>query len=306
MIVTHPASTDSADVTLKVPLRSLLELDAAPQDVFHGRSRAGASAKPFGGLYAGQATAAAGRTVAGDRFLHSLHIVFLRAGAVGASTEYTVERLRDGRGFSSRRVVASQDGKPILHADASFHTGEDGYEHTPEPPAVPGPDDLPPARSWFTAAGGDLDAWYDVYIGSHPVDIRFVGEPPPLSARHGPLPGGLQAWIRSDDPLGADQAVQTGALTYASDLFLLASALVPHGQTFGNGNVIGASLDHGVWFHRPVEADEWLLYDNSSPWAGSGRSLTRASVFDRSGRLVASVAQEGLLRRTRLATPHQR
>ncbi|WP_322778082.1 acyl-CoA thioesterase II [Frankia sp. Cas4] len=304
MIVTHPAS-DSGGVALTSALRPLLELEAIQEDVFRGRSRENESTRTFGGLFAAQALVAAGRTVTDDRAAHSLHIVFLRPGAVGATTEYTVEKLRDGRGFSSRRVVAAQAGGDILHASVSFHVGEDGYEHTLRPPTVPDPDELPPAASWFTTAGAEVDDWYNTYLGSHPVDLRFVGEPPPLSARRGRPSTGLQVWIRSRDPLGDDPLTHASAVTYASDLFLLASALLPHGQAFGTGSVVGASLDHSMWFHRPFRADDWLLFDKGSPWAGSGRGLTNGSVFDRSGQLVASVIQEGLLRRVPAAAPQQ-
>ncbi len=304
VIVTHPAA-DSGGVTLTSALRPLLELASVQADVFRGRSRENESTRTFGGLFAAQALAAAGRTVTDDRRAHSLHVVFLRPGTVGSTTEYSVDRLRDGRGFSSRRVVATQDSGEILQASVSFHVGEDGYEHTPGPPAVPGPDELPPAKSWFTAAGDELDGWYNIYLGSHPVDFRFVGEPPPLAARRGQPSTGLRVWIRASDPLGDDPVVHASAMTYASDLFLLASALLPHGQVFGTGSVVGASLDHSVWFHRPFRADEWLLFDKGSLWAGSGRGLTKGSVFDRSGQLVASVVQEGLLRLTPATAPHQ-
>jgi acyl-CoA thioesterase-2 len=249
----------------------------------------------FGGQVAGQALVAAARTVEMDRDVHSLHAYFLRPGDPTVPILYEVDRIRDGRSFATRRVVAIQHGRPIFNLSASFHVAEAGYDHaSPVPEGLPDPEDLPDFLTRWEPIVGQTEegrSWLD---RPRPIDMRYVDGLP--SAQRAPLPPRNRVWIRADGALPDDPVLHTCVVTYASDMTLLDTTLFPHGRSFVENDVMMASLDHAMWFHRPFRADEWLLYDQDTPSASSGRGLARGLFFDRSGALVASVVQEGLIR----------
>ncbi|OHV29866.1 hypothetical protein BCD49_35510 [Pseudofrankia sp. EUN1h] len=258
----------------------------------------------FGGLLLAQALVAAGRTVGPGLAVNSLYAGFLRPGQASSPLEHEVDRVKDGRSFSSRAARTTQNGAVLLRMEASFHAGETALAHQVPAPDAPAPDALAPAESWFHGAGQDPARWARAFLGSHPVDVRFLSEPPPLSVRRGPQPPCLAVWLRCRGPLGDDQLLHAAALAYASDLFMLSAALLPHGEVLaGVGAFFGTTLGHAIWFHEPRRADDWLYFEQVSPWTGHGRAMTQGRVFDRSGALVATVAQEGLLRRREATAP---
>jgi acyl-CoA thioesterase-2 len=240
----------------------------------------------FGGQVAGQALVAAGRTVEG-RPVHSLHAYFLRPGDPSIPIVYDVDRIRDGKSFSTRRVVAIQHGEAIFNLQASFHVDETGFDHQVPMPEAPDPETLPSAAELAPPAPGRLWA-------RQPIDIRYVDGPPWDRAIS---PTGRQlVWIRADGTLPDDPVLHTCVVAYASDYTLLGAALVPHGRSYFHDDLMMASLDHAMWFHRPFRADEWLLYSQASPAASSGRGLAMGGIFRRDGALAVSVVQEGLIR----------
>lgn len=269
---------------------ALLDLEAIEVNIFRGRSPADDRQRIFGGQVAGQALVAAARTV--DRgSVHSLHAYFLRAGDPKAPVLYDVDRIRDGRSFTTRRVVAIQHGRAIFQLAASFHIAEEGYEHLEPMPEVPDPETLQPRIQKLQSADPAL-ARYD---RMQALDIRYVTANP--FERTGPLPPTKRVWMRANGRLGDDPVLHTCVLTYASDLTLIDTALAPHGASSRDPEIMLASLDHAMWFHGPFRADEWLLYDQHTPAASGARGLATGRVFTRDGRLVASVVQEGLIRR---------
>ncbi|MET7387781.1 acyl-CoA thioesterase II [Streptomyces sp. NPDC005529] len=283
-------------------LLDLLDLERIEEDIFRGRSRSAVVPRVFGGQVAAQALVAAGRTVPGDRHAHSLHAYFLRAGDPGAPIVYTVDRIRDGRSFTTRRVVAVQHGQPIFHLSASFQTYEEGLEHQATMPPAPDPETLPTAAEL-------LPLYSDRFSGSdvlerlletrESVDLRYVDAPPYGTVGEVRQPRS-QVWFRTNGKLdgAVDQPLLHVVLaTYVSDMTLLDSVLLAHGRGgWVTGDVVGASLDHAMWFHRPFRADEWLLYDQESPSASGGRGLGQARIYTRDGRLAISVIQEGVVR----------
>jgi acyl-CoA thioesterase II len=273
----------------------LLDLEQIEQDIFRGESPAGERRqRVFGGQVAGQALVAAGRTVPADRPVHSLHAYFIRPGDPTVPLVYIVERVRDGRSFTTRRVSAVQHGKTIFTLSASFQHGEPGLEHADTMPAVPGPEDIEPTADRLRRLRG---ASADDYSWRGPIDIRYVG---PLSAEAALDPSLISSrsvvWLRADGDLPDDPLLHVCLMTYASDMTLLDTVLLAHGMSWSDGNIAGASLDHAMWFHRPFRADQWLLYVQDSPIASGGRGLARGEVYTREGELVVSVVQEGLLR----------
>ncbi len=271
-------------------LLRLLDLETIDDDLFRGAQMPTTRPMVFGGQVAAQALVAASRTVDEPYTAHSLHSYFLQPGDPEVPTIYDVENLRDGRSFVTRRVIAQQHGRPIYAQTVNFHRAEAGLEHEEGMPDVPGPDD-PSVHAISTRAQEELhaDQW-DV------ADIRIVGnsaqglEPDPLH------PARQQVWLRVSSPLPDDPAAHRAAFTYLSDMTLVGAAMAPHGISFSKGDVFVASLDHAVWFHRPFRADEWWLYDQVSPSASNGRTLALARVFTQDGHLVASVAQEAVMR----------
>ncbi|MGH8148938.1 MAG: acyl-CoA thioesterase [Steroidobacteraceae bacterium] len=275
-------------------LLSLLELEPLEVNLFRGASRDIGSPQVFGGQVLGQALMAASRTVDG-RIVHSLHAYFLRRGDFDAPIVYHVDRSRDGQSFSNRRVVAIQHGEQIFNMTASFQVIEPGLEHQISMPAVPPPESLPDA----SRAHPKLLARLPVRVrqlleAPRPFEFRSV-QPADALARAQAAPA-RQIWFRAVGEVSGDQTLQRCLLAYVSDFYLLETATLPHGISTLSGRAIVASIDHAMWFHRPLRVDEWLLYAVESPTASGARGFARASVFARDGRLVASTAQEGLVR----------
>jgi acyl-CoA thioesterase-2 len=278
-------------------LQDILDLEQIEKNVFRGRSRHTAAPRVFGGEVAGQALVAAGRTVPADRRVHSLHAYFLRPGDPGSPIVYMVDAIRDGRSFTTRRVVAVQHGEPIFHLSASFHVPADGFSHQLPQLTAAEPETLPTAEESLHAADERSRTWFARITEAFPIELRFPEEMPRIATVRGELREPRQrVWMRSAHPLADDPLMHVCAATYASDLFLLATALPPHGVVVDDPGVMVASLDHAVWFHAPFRADDWLFYDQEGSWAGNSRALCRGSFFDRHGTLVASVVQEGLVR----------
>ena len=280
-------------------LVTLLDLEAIEVDVFRGRSPAESRQRVFGGQVAGQAMVAAGRTVPPERPVHSLHAYFVRPGDPRVPILYTVERVRDGRSFSTRRVVAVQHGRPIFAMSASFQAAERGLEHADAMPPVPEPEALPTLEDSLRQSAPELDL---SQLGPRRVELRYVQESPierrrrNLAAADQQRPARSQVWMRTAGRLPDDPLVHTCAMIYASDMTLLDSVLLAHGRAWDEPGLQVASLDHAMWFHGPLRADEWLLYDQQAPWAGGGRGLAHGRIFTRDGRLVGTVIQEGLVR----------
>ncbi|WP_327684019.1 acyl-CoA thioesterase II [Streptomyces sp. NBC_00467] len=280
-------------------LLDLLDLEQIEQDIFRGRSRSAVVPRVFGGQVAAQALVAAGRTVPDDRTAHSLHAYFLRMGDPGAPIVYTVDRIRDGRSFTTRRVVAVQHGQPIFHLSASFQTYEEGLDHQSEMPDAPAPETLPTAAEIMPAY---VEHFVDPGIVERmlearaAVDLRYVDAPPYGSVGQ-PRKPRSQVWFRANGKLADDPLLHVCLATYVSDMTLLDSVLLAHGRGgWAVGDVVGASLDHAMWFHRPFRADEWLLYDQESPSASGGRGLGQARIYTQDGQLAISVIQEGVVR----------
>jgi len=275
-------------------LVGLLRLEKIEDNIYRGDSRDIGSPQVFGGQVIGQALSAAQNTVS-DRIAHSLHAYFLRRGDVEAPIIYEVDRSRDGGSFSNRRVVAIQHGRPILNLAASFQNPEEGLEHQFEMPDVPGPEGLKD----LTEVAKDMLAHIPSKMR------RFLTDKRPFEFRHvepvefehpGKLPPKKHVWIRAVAKLPDNPKLHQNLLTYVSDYELLGAATLPHGLSFTRGNVIMASLDHALWFHREVRMDEWLLYALDSPTSSGARGLARGQFFTENGIMVASTTQEGLMR----------
>jgi len=287
---------------LRELVEEVLDLERIERDIFRGRSPRESLLRVFGGQVAGQAMVAAGRTVDDDRSVHSLHGYFLRPGDPFAPIVYEVDRARDGRSFTTRRVTAVQHGEAIFTMSASFQRPETGVEHQAPMPETPGPEglprrDMPPVPAdgpAFTTTGRAL-TW--------PLDVRYVDHAPWDS--EGQREPRNRVWVRADGELPDPESeggrlLHVCVLTYASDLTLLEAAVFPHVVGGASARDVSlASLDHAVWFHRPFRADVWLLYVQESPNAGGGRGLASGRFYRRDGVLVASVVQEGLIRRRR-------
>jgi acyl-CoA thioesterase-2 len=277
-------------------LIELLDLEDIEVNIFRGVSPDVKQQRVFGGQVAGQALVAAARTVDRDSSaVHSLHAYFLRPGDPSVPILYEVDRIRDGRSFTTRRVVAVQHGRPIFNLSASFHVQEDGFDHQlPFPDGIPAAETLPDFQARWGPWADQLDDWFH---RPRPIDTRYVDWSPPDRAE--PLPPRQRVWIRADGALPDDPVLHTCVLTYASDMTLLDTTMLSHGGTSLEDRVQMASLDHAMWFHRPFRADEWLLYDQDSPSTSGGRGLARGLIWTADGRLAASVVQEGLIRPVR-------
>ncbi|MFF3447276.1 acyl-CoA thioesterase II [Streptomyces sp. NPDC002667] len=280
-------------------LLDLLDLERIEENIFRGRSRSAVVPRVFGGQVAAQALVAAGRTVPEDRLAHSLHAYFLRIGDPGAPIVYSVDRIRDGRSFTTRRVVAVQHGQPIFHLSASFQVYEEGMEHQAPMPPAPDPETLPTAAELlplYADVFTDADVVERILEARESVDLRYV-DPPPYGTVGEPREPRSQVWFRTNGKLADDPLLHVVLATYVSDMTLLDSILLAHGRGgWVTGDVVGASLDHAMWFHRPFRADEWLLYDQESPSASGGRGLGQARIYTQDGRLAISVIQEGVVR----------
>lgn len=277
-------------------LLAVLDLERLERDLFRGRSPQAGWQRVFGGQVIGQALVAACKTVDVHAFRpHSLHAYFLLGGDPQVPIIYEVDRIRDGRSFATRRVVAVQHGRAIFAMSASFHADEPGFEHAAPMPQVPPPESLP---SEAEIKSGVLPLMPDpvraYYERERPIELR------PVEFRRyldrAPMEPAFNVWIRATGRLPDDPAVHQCVLAYASDMTLLDASLVAHGRTVFERSIQAASLDHALWFHRPFRADEWLLYAQDSPSAHGARGFSRGLVFARDGTLVASVAQEGLIR----------
>ena len=277
-------------------LVDLLDLEYIEENIFRGKQPHEALQRVFGGQVAGQALVAAGRTVPTDRPVHSLHAYFLRPGDPSIPIIYEVDRIRDGRSFTTRRVVAIQHGKPIFNLSASFQIVEDGLDHATPMPDVPDPETLETLQQRMEPFKDELGGWY---ARPRPIDVRYVGDPPRIAKAKGTTDHRSRVWMRADGKLPDDPLLHVCAVTFASDMTLLDSTLMAHGRAWGAGDVVGASLDHAMWFHRPFRADEWWLYDQESPWTGASRGLARGSIYTAEGQLAVSVMQEGLIREPR-------
>jgi acyl-CoA thioesterase-2 len=275
-------------------LVSLLDLEAIETDIFRGVSPKVAMQRVFGGQVAGQALVAAGRTVDSERLVHSLHSYFIRPGDPSIPIIYTVERIRDGRSFSVRRVLAIQHGQPIFTLSASFQLPQDGIDHQAGMPPAPPPESLPTLAERY--AGFD-ELWSVMRQIPQAFDVRYVDDPPWVQRGQGPRENQPhRIWLKADGTLPDDPLLHVCVVTFASDMNLLDSVLIHHGLAVRLDPISMASLDHAMWFHRQFRADDWLLYVSASASASGGRGLASGQFYSRDGRLVASVTQEGMIR----------
>ncbi|MFM8871345.1 MAG: acyl-CoA thioesterase [Actinomycetota bacterium] len=274
-------------------LLRLLDLEAIEVNIFRGSSADENRQRVFGGQVAGQALVAAVRTVdEPSRQVHSLHGYFLRPGDPSIPILYEVERIRDGRSFTTRRVMAVQHGEVIFNLTASFHAPEPGLEHQITASTdIPSPESLPDFRTRMEPYKEMLGEEYD---RPRPIDLRYVDSDP--MARRGTSAPGQRVWWKTVDVLPDDPVLHACIATYASDMTLLDTTLLPHGLGWGDENVQMASLDHAMWFHRPFRADDWLLYDQWAISTSNSRGLAGGSIYTRSGDLAVTVVQEGLIR----------
>lgn len=289
----------SAHATVVLELVELLALERIEDKLFRGVSRDIGTNYVFGGQVLGQALSAAQQTVLPERQVHSLHAYFLRAGDIQAPIVYQVETARDGKSFSVRRVVAIQHGEPIFVMAASFQIGQPGVEHQLSMPEVPKPEDLEPPEplphEMLERLPAKLLRWLTL---EGPFEFRHVY--PRDELRRPKRPPFQQVWFRLVAPIGDAPELHRALLAYATDFHLLGTATLPHGISYFQPDVQMASLDHAIWFHRPFRIDQWLLYSCDSPSAQGARGLARGSLYTREGELVASTAQEGLIRLTTL------
>jgi acyl-CoA thioesterase II len=275
-------------------LLALLDLETLDPALFRGRQPTTTMQRVFGGQVAAQALVAAARTAPEETSVHSLHSYFLRPGDTAVPIIYDVDRVRDGRSFATRRVLGRQHGRPIYALTASFQVREDGFDHQDAMPEVPSPEESLDVGEAFSRGGRAAEDWLREWAV---LELRHAGDSRRGGLLDGPEhPARVRFWVRVHDRLPDDDLVHQAALTYASDLTLLGSALVPHGVLIGDPRLQAASLDHAVWLHRPFRADEWLLYDQVSPSASGARGLALGRLFTQRGALVATVAQEGLIR----------
>ncbi|CAG4918189.1 unnamed protein product, partial [Acidithrix sp. C25] len=278
--------TDSLDALI-----TLLDLDQIEENIFRGYSPEEHRMRVFGGQVAGQALVAAGRTVSKGN-VHSLHAYFLRPGDPRIPIVYLVDRIRDGKSFTTRRVIALQRGEAIFNLSASFHIQEPGIDHQSEMPDVPDPLSLPTFKEKMAPYAKRMGEWYS---RPRPLDQRYITEPNMFKTQEKREPY-QRVWVRADGTLPDDPLLHACVIAYASDMTLLDSVMLPHKVSWDQPGVMVASLDHAMWFHRQFRADEWFLYDQESPTASGSRGLARGQIFSSDGRLVVSVVQEGLVR----------
>lgn len=276
-------------------LVALLDLERIDDNLFRGAQEPSVLPRVFGGQVAAQALVAGTRTVDPAYAAHSLHSYFLQPGDPAAPIVYDVETLRDGRSFATRRVLARQHGRPIFALTANFQRPEEGWDHQDVMPDVLAPEDALDPRRMLAEMHPDSDAGaFDEWDFA---DLRYVGSSGDgLLAADPEHPGLQRCWLRVASRLPDDPVLHVAAFTYLSDMTLMGAALAPHGARPEDGTHLVASLDHAIWFHRPFRADEWWLYDQTSPFAAGGRGLVTAGVFTEAGALVATVAQEALMR----------
>ena len=287
-------------------LVKLLTVEKRAADIYAGHPQKGGVGRVFGGQVLAQALQAAQESVPEGKVAHSLHAYFLRGGREGAEIEYRIERDFDGRSFANRRVVASQENEdgsasPILNLTASFQVPEEGLEHLDAPmPEVAPPDELKSdmeMRRQMAEKLGDRmsEVQRALMLRPRPIEMRTSDKLHWMNSD--PKEPRAHSWFRTAAPLPDDPALHRAMITYASDYTLLGTSALPHGLSWFRGELVGASLDHAIWFHREARADEWLLYATDAPWSGGGRGFNRGRIFNQKGELVASVAQEGMMRK---------
>lgn len=277
-------------------LIALLNVDRIEDDFFRGSETPGGTGRMFGGQVLGQALMAATNTVEG-KVNHSLHAYFMRPGDATKPVLYRVERDMDGNSFATRRVIAIQNGQPILNLAASFQIQEAGMHHTQQMPAnIPAPEDLPNEADLAEKYADQLPEQFLKFARwQRPIEIRPCQPMPPFDMT--PKSGPSYRWIKTHTPMGDDLGLHRAALVYASDMGLIGSAIAVHGFGFFTEGMRVASLDHSMWIHEDLRVDDWLLFEMESPWTGGGRGLTRGRFYNRDGKMVASCAQEGMTRR---------
>jgi acyl-CoA thioesterase-2 len=289
-----PAIGDPRLQSSLAALIELLDLEDLEVNLFRGRSPETGSQRVFGGQVLGQALVAAGRTVA-EGAAHSFHSYFLRPGDPSTPILYQIDRTRDGRSFTTRRVTAIQHGRAIFHLEASFQKPERGHEHQDEMPDAPDPEGLPTFRERLAPHVGrvpsEMQQWM---LRERPIDVRYVTDFDPIAPEK--LPPRMLVWVRTHGALRDDLLLHQCVIAYASDMTLLDTAALPHAISWIDRAHQIASLDHAMWFHRAFRADEWLLYEQESTVAAGARAFTTGRLFTREGSLVVSVAQEGLIR----------
>lgn len=280
---------------LVAQLTALLTVEELDTDLYRGPRNPGGVGRVFGGQVIGQALQAAQRSVEGDKAAHSLHAYFMRPGDEDHPIIYRVVRDFEGRSFATRRVIAMQKGQPILNMAASFQLPADGLHHQEPMPDVPDPDSLRSESELREEIRDQVpEKLRRFFLRARPIEIR------PVNPRNWFRPEKQapvqHSWFRVVAPLPDDPALHRAMLAYATDMTLLGTAMLPHGVSWMQGNIQTASLDHAVWLHEPFRFDEWLLYTTDSPWSGHSRGFNRGRIYSRDGRLVASAAQEGLIR----------
>lgn len=291
----EPRPTPAA---LMEALECLLSVEELDTDLYRGLRNPGGRGRVFGGQVIAQALMSAAASVEPDRVVHSMHAYFMRPGDEDLPIICRVERDFDGRSFSTRRVVAMQRGKPILNMATSFQVPEEGFSHQAEMPDVPQPEDLVSEAELILRESAELpEAFVKAMTRPRPIEMRAV-KPWSLLRPQKSEPV-RQIWMRAVGPVAGDQMMHRAILAYASDMALLSTSMQPHGVSWISPNMQSASLDHALWLHDEVKADEWMLYVTDSPWAGAGRGFNRGQIFARDGRLIASTAQEGLIRQRR-------
>ena len=276
-------------------LRKLLTVERLDTDLYRGSNSSEERDRVFGGQVIAQALAAASHSVEEDRIVHSLHAYFLRGGDQKAPIIYRVERDFDGRSFSNRRVIAIQHGRPIFNFSASFQRVTGGLHHQIPMPDVPGPDGLPNQIEQLEAQPG-VSAEYLAHMRARPQPIEFRMVEPHLAAPGERQPPFQHAWMRAVAPIEGPESLHRLMLAFASDMLLLGTSAHTHGVHWSTHKLAMTSIDHALWFHEPFRMDEWLLFAADSPWTGHARGMNRGSIFTQDGRLVASCAQEGMMR----------
>lgn len=277
-------------------LLELLDLEPIEVNIFRGLSPDEGWQRVYGGQVIGQALVAASRTVEDqNRLAHSLHGYFLRPGDTTIPILYEVDRIRDGKSFTTRRVVATQRGRAIFSMSVSFQVAEEGLEHQFEKPSVPGPNECPTQSELNAKFSDDIPEAYKLRsLRPQPIEMRFVE--PINQFKPVKMPPYQNTWIKAADAMPDDPRLHQCLLAYASDMTLIDTAVRPHGLSWTDENFQVASLDHAMWFHRPFKMDDWLLYSQDSPFSGGARGLSRGAFYTEKGELISSVAQEGLIR----------
>ncbi|WP_229746111.1 acyl-CoA thioesterase [Rhodococcoides trifolii] len=280
----------SVDLDGFLDLLDLIEVD---ENTFVGKHPAQVASRTFGGQLVAQALVAAGRTVSGDRPVHAINAHFIRGGDVKADIEYRVERHRDGRAFANRQVTAYQNGSELFVMLAAFQDFRAGLEHSVEVPEVAYPEDLPPLGDHFEGYEDRLQMFVNAL---KPIDMRYANDPAWIMRGTGEKLNHNRVWMRADGPLPDDPNVHVATLGYASDTTVLDSIITTHGLSWGLDRIVAATVNHSIWFHRPFRFDDWVLYSTESPVAAGSRGLATGRFFSRTGELVATVVQEGLIR----------